>query len=96
MIIASIRHRGLRRFIESGDARFLPPDLVNRIRVFLSAVGAARDLEQLITEGSSGWRIHQLAGDRRGEWSVTISGNCRITFEYENGVIDRLNLEDYH
>ena len=32
----------------------------------------------------------------RGEWSVSVSGNWRITFEEAAGTVDRLNLEDYH
>ena len=30
------------------------------------------------------------------EWSVSVSGNWRITFEERGGIVDRLNLEDYH
>ena len=36
------------------------------------------------------------SGDRQDEWSVSVSGNWRITFEEEDGYVDRLNLEDYH
>ena len=43
-----------------------------------------------------GWRAHRLSGERQNEWSVSVSGNWRVTFEEENGCIDRLNLEDYH
>ena len=37
-------------------------------------------------------RRHQ----RRNEWSVSVSGNWRITFEDRNGAIEHVNLEDYH
>jgi len=43
-----------------------------------------------------GWRIHQLSGDRAGEWSVSVSGNWRITFEVRDDEIWSLGLEDYH
>ena len=43
-----------------------------------------------------GWRAHRLSGERQNEWSVSVSGNWRVTFEEENGCIDGLNLEDYH
>lgn len=46
--------------------------------------------------GPPGWRIHQLTGDRAGTWSVSVSGNWRITFTLDNGEICNLNLEDYH
>ena len=46
--------------------------------------------------GPPGWRIHQLAGDRTGTWSISVTGNWRLTFDLEHGEIHNLNLEDYH
>ncbi|MDE0523459.1 MAG: hypothetical protein OXH79_16025 [Boseongicola sp.] len=40
--------------------------------------------------------MHRLSGDRSSEWSVSVSGNWRITFEERDGAIERLNLEDCH
>ena len=96
MIIRSIRHRGLRRLVEDDDPRFLQPAMVDRVRKVLTALILADDPEGLIADAPPGWRIHRLSGKRRGEWSVSVSGNWRITFEEEDGCIDRLNLEDYH
>jgi len=46
--------------------------------------------------GPPGWRIHLLTGDRAKTWSISASGNWRITFEIEGGEISDLDLEDYH
>lgn len=46
--------------------------------------------------GPPGWHIHQLRGDRAGTWSVSVSGNWRLTFDIENGEVCDLDLEDYH
>jgi len=46
--------------------------------------------------GPPGWRIHQLKGDRAGTWSISVSGNWRITFDIKQGEICNLNLKDYH
>ncbi len=43
-----------------------------------------------------GWRLHQLRGDRAGIWSISVSGNWRMTFEIEDNQVYDLNLEDYH
>lgn len=94
MNIRSIRHRGLRRFIEDDDPRELRADLVNRTRNILSALIVADDLAGV--RGPPGWRIHELTGDRAGTWSFSVSGNWRITFRLEEGEIADLNLEDYH
>ena len=96
MIIRSIRHRGLRRLIEDDDPRFLQPAMIDRVRKVLTSLILADALEGLIADAPPGWRLHRLSGDRRNEWSVSVSGHWRITFEEEDGYIDRLNLEDYH
>lgn len=96
MIIHSIRHRGLKRLIEENNTRSLRPDLVNRIRNILTALILADDMDGFRTAAPPGWHIHQLSGDRKATWSVSTSGNWRITFNEENGYIDSLNLEDYH
>ena len=96
MIIRSIRHRGLRRLIEDDSTRFLRHELVRRVRNVLTALILAQHMDGFIADAPPGWRIHRLSGDRQDEWSVSVSGNWRITFEEEDGYVDRLNLEDYH
>ena len=94
MIIRSIRHRGLRRFVENNDPRGIRPELVNRVRKVLAVLIAAANMDEV--RGPPGWRIHQLTGDRRGTWSISVSGNWRITFDVERNEIEHLDLEDYH
>ena len=94
MNIRGIKHRGLRRFLENDDPRELRPDLVNRARNILTALVAAADMQGV--QGPPGWRTHRLSGDREGTWSVSVSGNWRITFDLEGGDITNLDLEDYH
>ena len=94
MRIRSIHHRGLKRFIEDDDDREIRRALVNRVRRILTALIAAPDMD--VVQGPAVWRAHQLTGDRAGTWSVSASGNWRITFTLDNGEICNLNLEDYH
>jgi proteic killer suppression protein len=94
MNIRSVRHRGLRRFIEDDDPREIRPDLVNRTRNILTALIAAGNMDGV--QGPPGWRIHQLTGDRAGTWTISLSGNWRITFNIEGGDVTNLDLEDYH
>lgn len=94
MDIRSIEHRGLKRLIEDDESRELRRDLVARIRRILTALVLAPDVKNIL--GPPGWRIHQLTGDRAGTWSISVSGNWRITFKLEDGAITHLNLEDYH
>jgi proteic killer suppression protein len=46
--------------------------------------------------GMPGWGLHLLEGDRRGVWSVKVSGNWRMTFRFDGGDAYDVNLEDYH
>lgn len=44
------------------------------------------------------WRAHMLRGDRKGTWSLTVTGNWRLTFIHlpASNEIAGLQLEDYH
>jgi proteic killer suppression protein len=55
---------------------------------------SAQDIDGL--QGPPGWRVHQLSGDRAGTWSISVSGNWRITFNVDDDTVTDLNLEDYH
>jgi proteic killer suppression protein len=94
MNIRGVRHKGLKRFIESDDSRGIRPDMVDRVRKILTALIAARNIDAFA--GPPGWRVHQLIGDRAGTWSVSVSGNWRITFAVADDDVFDLDLEDYH
>ena len=96
MVVRSVRHRGLLRLLEDDNPRFLRQALVGRVRKILTVLILAGNIDEFIADAPSGWRVHRLSGARQNEWSVSVSGNWRITFEEEDGYIDRLNLEDYH
>ena len=44
------------------------------------------------------WKAHQLTGDRKGEWSLSVTKNWRLTFRIDQAEIEIINLdyEDYH
>ncbi|MYE80754.1 MAG: plasmid maintenance system killer [Gammaproteobacteria bacterium] len=96
MVIRSVRHRGLRQLLERNNSRFLRADLVGRVRNVLTVLVLADDMDAFLADAPRGWRVHRLSGDRQQEWSVSVSGIWRITFDEDNGRIDDLNLEDYH
>ena len=94
MRILSARHKGLKRLIEDDDDRGIRPDLAKRVRRILTTLLSAEGIEEL--KGPPGWRIHQLTGDRAETWSISVSGNWRITFNLDRDTVTDLNLEDYH
>ena len=96
MKIRNVVHRGLRRFIQHNDPSGLAPAVVERvcnILTFLQEMEDARELRDILS-----WKAHQLTGDRKGTWSLTITRNWRITFridQTEREILD-LDYEDYH
>jgi toxin HigB-1 len=93
-MIGTVRHKALRNLFETGTSKGLSADLVPRLRRMLTALNAADDLTQL--ETIPGWRLHALKGDMLDTWSMSVSGNWRLIFKWQDGVADDLDLVDYH
>ena len=86
-------HRGLRALFEHHDPRWLNADHTARIERILSDLDAA---ESALDLDRPGYRLHRLQGDRRGWWSVRVSGNWRIVFRFVAGAAVDVDLIDYH
>lgn len=81
-MIRSFRHRGLKRLYDQDDRRGLPPARVDKIARILARLDEA-DVPQKMN--LPGFRLHPLAGDMKGFWAVSVSGNWRIVFRFEGG-----------
>ncbi len=92
-MIQSFRHRGLRRFFETGSTAGISPQFARRLEVILAVLNRACEIRDMDLPG---FHSHPLKGQRRGTWSVWVSGNWRVTFRFENGDAFNVNLEDYH
>ena len=93
MEIESIRHKALRRFAETGDIRGLPEP--ERMRRMLAFIASAFDFDELGIPPNFGF--HPLAGDRKGEFAMTVTRNWRLTFNKTGErAVGNLDLEDYH
>lgn len=91
-MIKTSRHRGLKELFESGFTTRVNRDWqAGLIRQMDALDSAARPEDMNIP----GWRFHSLRG-RPVRYSVTVSANWRLTFEWHAGDAWRLNLEDYH
>ncbi|HEY0013399.1 MAG TPA: type II toxin-antitoxin system RelE/ParE family toxin [Allosphingosinicella sp.] len=95
MQIGSIRNKALRRFAETGTSKGLPSEVVERLRNMLAFLAAIEAEDELTVPPNFG--AHRLTGDRKGEWSLTVTRNWRLTFGIgEDGAIEDMDLEDYH
>ena len=95
MQIESIRHKALRKFAETGSPKGLPAGSIDRLRNMLAYIDAIEAAEELRVPPNFG--AHQLTGDRKGEWSLTVTRNWRMTFSVNAaGAVEDMDLEDYH
>src|SRR6266511_1517500 len=96
MKIRNVLHRGLKRFVERDDASGLAPAVVEKVRNIVSFLQEMQDVQELRDVPS--WKAHQLTGDRKGTWSLSVTRNWRMTFrvdDAEREIVD-LNFGDYH
>lgn len=92
-MIRSIRHKGLRRFYESGSRSGVAANHVKRLRILLAALDTAQIIEDMDVPG---FALHRLKGRMKNRWSISVSGNWRLTFEFRDGDVFLLDYEDYH
>jgi proteic killer suppression protein len=96
MELVRFRHKGLRQLHEDDDARFVPAAMAGKLSKLLFAIETAETLDQL--GRFPGWKLHPLKGDFKGFWSLTVTGNWRLIFRYDENanVASDIDLIDYH
>lgn len=92
-MIKSFIHKGLEKFFLKGSKAGIQARHENRIRLILAQLNQAKVVEDM---NIPFLHLHELKGDRKGIWSVTVQANWRITFQFENGDAEIVNYEDYH
>ena len=92
-MIRTFKDAALKRYWSTGKAKGLPAQDVPKIKRILSALNSATKPADM---NLPRYRFHQLKGNRRNTYAVTVRANWRITFEWENGAAVRVDLEDYH
>lgn len=92
-MIKSFRHKGLKRFFETGKTSGIQAKHAKRLRLQLAALDTAQSIDDMKVPG---YRLHRLKGAARGRWSIWVSGNWRLTFEFDRRDAYVLDYEDYH
>ena len=72
----------------------MPASLAKKLADVLLVIDEAQRLQEIGL--FPGWRLHQLKGDLKGFWSVSVSGNWRVIFRFEDGDAFDVDLIDYH
>jgi len=92
-VIASFKHRGLKRLYEHDDKRGVSAAHVDKIKRILARLDEATEIRNMALPG---FDLHPLKGKLKGFWAVSVSGNWRIVFRFENGNAYDVDLIDYH
>ena len=95
-MIKKFRHKGLKRFFDDprySDKRGINAEIADRLVVILDALDTIETADEM---DIAGLFFHGLKGQRKGEYSVRVSGNWRITWRMDSHNVIDLNLEDYH
>jgi proteic killer suppression protein len=92
-MIQSFKSKPLKLLFEKGDNSKIRKDLLRKIENIVSRLNAAKEIRDM---NAPGFNLHELKGERKETWSVTVKANWRITFCFiEEDAFD-VNLEDYH
>jgi proteic killer suppression protein len=92
-MIASFRHRGLKAFYEGRSVARVAPEHVEKLRDILAVLDrgtAPSDMDL------PGFGLHALKGRLKGHHAVSVSGNWRVTFRFEDGHALDVDYVDYH
>ena len=92
-MIQSFRHRGLKTLYEGGRPARIAPGHVAKLERILTALDRSSGPEGMDIPG---FRLHPLKGSLKDHYAVSVSGNWRVTFRFENGRAVNVDYLDYH
>lgn len=92
-MIKSFKHKGLEKFFTTGSTAGIQKKHEVRLNDQLTALHTACKVSDM---NLPGWKLHSLKGDKQELHSISVSGNWRLTFRFEDGDAYVVNYEDYH
>jgi toxin HigB-1 len=92
-VIRSFRHKGIERFFKTGSKAGITAAHAPRLARQLSTLNVASEPSDM---NLPGWDLHPLKGKLSSHWSVSVSGNWRLTFTFKDGDAELVDYQDYH
>lgn len=92
-MIKSFRHKGLRKFFETGSTAGIQAKHSAKLQIQLTALDSAKRPQDM---SAPSWKLHPLKGGLREHWSITINGNWRLTFTFDEGDAILVDYQNYH
>ena len=92
-MIKNFGHKDLKRLYETGSQKGVRPEHASRLRLILARLDASQSPQDM---GLPGLNLHPLKGEFKGFWAVSVSGNWRVIFRFEDNSAVDVNYLDYH
>ena len=92
-MIRTFRHKGIETFFRTGKTHGIQAKHAPRLRLQLAMLDKAKGPQDM---AAPGWRLHPLKGKLATHWGVSVSGNWRLTFAFEDGDAVLVDYQDYH
>lgn len=92
-MIKNFKHKGLEKLYATGSKQGVKPEHASRLRLILARLDASSVPEDMNLPGLG---LHPLKGSLKTFWSVSVSGNWRVIFRFENGNATDVDYLDYH
>lgn len=92
-MIMTFKHNGLRAFFLYGKSGKIQPGHVKKLRLLLASLYTAVAILDMNFPSSG---LHQLKGNMKGFWAISVSANWRIIFRFERENAYDVDYVDYH
>lgn len=92
-MIKSFRHKGLKKLYDTGSQKGINSDHFKRLQLILARLDASLSPQDMNLPGLN---LHPLKGQYEAFWSVSISGNWRVIFRFEDDNAFDVDYLDYH
>ena len=92
-MIKSFSHKGLTIFFETANKAGIQAQHEQNLRLQLVSLDNAKSKNDI---NAPSWQLHELKGDMKGHYSISVNGNWRLTFRFEGEDVILLDYQDYH
>lgn len=92
-MIKTWSHKGLKLFFDTGSVAQIQAKHAKRLKILLAVLHAATKPEDM---NLPGFDYHKLTGNKKNHYAVSVNGNWRLVFKFEEGNAILVNYLDYH
>lgn len=91
-MIESVKSKKIKKYIK-GDTSRVAPNHIKNLEVILNALDTGTCIDDFNLPGK---RLHKFSEKDPVVWSLDVSGNIRITFEFDGKNVQNVDYLDTH